>query len=191
MPTIPCAAERSHCIREPTSTTGRCRSSPNPVASQPASVDLQTTCSPGSGSPFATRHRRPWGFGKRAARWPGAELMARYLLTIKEAAQALGVSERHIKQLIHEADCNRKSRWRFGREIVDMSPLHSRRRTLRINIHAVVPGLERPAAPTTPAFSPGCGRSLPRPPRQCDSDRCVPGRSADVVQRCGPSAGQP
>lgn len=73
--------------------------------------------------------------------------MARYLLTVKEAAQALGVSERHIKNLIHEADVNRKSRWRFGREIVDMSPVGSVRRTLRININAVVPQLETARLP--------------------------------------------
>lgn len=75
--------------------------------------------------------------------------MARYLLTVKEAAEALGVSERHIKNLIHEADVNRKSRWRFGREIVDMSPLGSMRRTLRININAVVPDLEQQRAQAT------------------------------------------
>lgn len=68
--------------------------------------------------------------------------MARYLLTIREAAAALSVSERHIKNLIHEADANRKSRWRFGRELIDLAPLGSQRRMVRININAVVPGLE-------------------------------------------------
>lgn len=68
--------------------------------------------------------------------------MSRYLLTIAEAAEALGVSERHIKNLIAEADANRKSRWRWGRELVDLAPLHSQRRTVRINVNAVVPGLE-------------------------------------------------
>lgn len=68
--------------------------------------------------------------------------MARYLLTIAEAAEALGVSERHIKNLIAEADANRKSRWKWGRELVDLAPLGSQRRTVRININAVVPGLE-------------------------------------------------
>ena len=72
--------------------------------------------------------------------------MARYLLTVKEAADALGVSERHIKRLIHEADSDRRSRWRFGREIVDMSPKGAQRRTLRINANAVVPGLETQSA---------------------------------------------
>lgn len=68
--------------------------------------------------------------------------MARYLLTIPEAAEALGVSTRHIERLIAEADANRKSRWRWGRELVDLAPLGSRRRTVRINVNAVVPGLE-------------------------------------------------
>ena len=61
------------------------------------------------------------------------------LLTVKEAAAVMGVSPRHIHNLIHEADVDRKSRWRFGREIVDLSPKHSVRRTLRINIQAVIP----------------------------------------------------
>lgn len=72
--------------------------------------------------------------------------MTRYLLTIKEAAVALSVSERHIKNLIQEADANRKSRWRWGRELVDLSPLGSRRRMVRVNVNAVVPGLELSAS---------------------------------------------
>lgn len=68
--------------------------------------------------------------------------MARYLLTIPEAAEALGVSKRHIERLIAEAIANRKSRWRFGRELVDLAPLGSQRRMVRINVNAVVPGLE-------------------------------------------------
>lgn len=61
------------------------------------------------------------------------------LLTVKQAAQVLGVSARHIERLIHEADVDRKSRWRFGREIVDLTPRNSARRTLRINVAAVAP----------------------------------------------------
>jgi len=61
----------------------------------------------------------------------------RSLLTIREAAAALGVSTRHIERLIHEADLDRRSRWRFGREIIDLSPKGSLRRTLRINLYAV------------------------------------------------------
>lgn len=71
--------------------------------------------------------------------------MSRYLLTPREAAQALGVSERHIQRLIAEAIANRKSRWRFGRELVDLAPLGSQRRMVRINVNAVVPGLEATA----------------------------------------------
>lgn len=69
----------------------------------------------------------------------------RYLLTVADAAEALGVSKRHIERLIEEATANRKSRWRFGRELVDLAPLGSQRRTVRVNINAVVPGLELPA----------------------------------------------
>jgi excisionase family DNA binding protein len=61
----------------------------------------------------------------------------RSLLTIREAAAALGVSVSHIKRLIHEADLDRRSRWRFGREIIDLSHKGSLRRTLRINVYAV------------------------------------------------------
>lgn len=69
----------------------------------------------------------------------------RHLLTVAEAAEALGVSERHIKRLINEAEANRKSRWRFGRELIDLAPLGSQRRMVRINLAAVVPGLSSAA----------------------------------------------
>jgi len=65
----------------------------------------------------------------------------RRLLTVAEAAEAFGCSTRHIDRLIHEADCNRKSRWRWGRELIDLSPVGSQRRTVRINIQAIVPEL--------------------------------------------------
>ncbi len=68
--------------------------------------------------------------------------MTRHLMQIPDAAAALGVSERHIKRLIEEATRCRKSRWRFGRELVDLAPLGSQRRMVRVNINAVVPGLE-------------------------------------------------
>lgn len=67
--------------------------------------------------------------------------MARYLLTITEAAESLGVSTRHIERLIAEADANRKSRWRWGRELIDLAPVGSSRRTVRVNLAAVVPCL--------------------------------------------------
>jgi len=69
---------------------------------------------------------------------------ARVLLTVAEAAEALGVSDRHIKRLIHEADANRKSRWRWGRELIDLAPVGSSRRTVRVNVAAVVPGVGQP-----------------------------------------------
>ncbi|MEB3234654.1 MAG: hypothetical protein VKM98_04420 [Cyanobacteriota bacterium] len=67
--------------------------------------------------------------------------VARVLLTVAEAAEALGVTDRHIKRLIHEADANRRSRWRWGRELIDLAPVGSSRRLVRINLAAVAPGL--------------------------------------------------
>lgn len=66
----------------------------------------------------------------------------RILHTIPQAAEALGCSERHIKRLIAEANANRKSRWRFGRELIDLAPLGAQRRMVRVNVAAVVPTLE-------------------------------------------------
>lgn len=80
----------------------------------------------------------------------------RYLLTIDEAAEALSLSQTHIKKLIREADLSKRSRWKHGREIVDVTPMNSARRTLRININAVVPGLD-----LTPPAHPSQG-SLPQ-----------------------------
>jgi hypothetical protein len=67
----------------------------------------------------------------------------RLLFTIAEAAEALAVSERHIKRLIAEADACRKSRWRWGRELIDLSPVDAQRRTVRVNVAAVVPELRQ------------------------------------------------
>ncbi|WP_216915959.1 MULTISPECIES: hypothetical protein [unclassified Synechococcus] len=66
----------------------------------------------------------------------------RILHTIPQAAKALGCSPRHIRRLIAEADANRKSRWRFGRELIDLAPLGAQRRMVRVNVAAVVPTLE-------------------------------------------------
>jgi hypothetical protein len=63
----------------------------------------------------------------------------RLLLTVAEAADALAVSQSHIKRLIHEADSCRKSRWRWGRELVDLSQAGAQRRMVRVNVAAVVP----------------------------------------------------
>ena len=100
--------------------------------------------------------------------------MARVLLTLAEAAEALGVSKRHVERLVAEADANRKSRWRWGRELIDLAPVGASRRTVRVNLAAVVPGL--PAAPSP----------LPLPP---DAAGCAPGRSSSAALPCGPSAG--
>jgi len=67
----------------------------------------------------------------------------RLLLTVAEAADALGCSTRHIERLIHEADSCRKSRWRWGRELVDLSQAGAQRRMVRVNVAAVVPELRR------------------------------------------------
>ena len=70
---------------------------------------------------------------------------ARVLLTVAEAAEALGVSGRHIKRLVAEADANRKSRWRWGRELIDLAPVGSSRRCVRVNVAAVAPGVGQPS----------------------------------------------
>jgi hypothetical protein len=97
--------------------------------------------------------------------------MARVLLTIAEAAEALGVSKRHIERLIAEADANRKSRWRWGRELIDLAPVGASRRTVRVNLAAVVPGLLSAPAPQ------------PLPP---DAAECGPGTSGRVAAGCVP-----
>ena len=66
---------------------------------------------------------------------------ARILLTVAEAAEALKASDRHIKRLIAEADANRKNRWRWGRELIDLAPVGSSRRCVRVNVAAVAPGV--------------------------------------------------
>ena len=64
--------------------------------------------------------------------------MSRELVTLKQAADRLNVSHRHIQRLIEEADVWPKgSRWKFGREIINLSTKDALRRTLRINLDAV------------------------------------------------------
>ena len=63
--------------------------------------------------------------------------MTRQLVTLKEAAEAMGVSYRHVQRLVEEANTTKQSRWRYGREIVNLSPATAVRRTLRINLSAV------------------------------------------------------
>ena len=54
--------------------------------------------------------------------------------TVKEAAAELKVSTRHIARLIAEADAApTQSRWKWGKQLVDLGPKTSTRRTVRIN----------------------------------------------------------
>ena len=64
--------------------------------------------------------------------------MTRKLHTIKDAAQILGVSVRHIRDMIHEADTFKGSTWKFGRELINMSQKTAKRRTIRVNVDAVI-----------------------------------------------------
>ena len=74
------------------------------------------------------------------AYWVLLITMARVLLTPKEAAVAMGVSINHVRRLIDEADSlGKRARWRHGKEIIDLSPINSVRRTLRISMSAVLP----------------------------------------------------
>jgi hypothetical protein len=61
------------------------------------------------------------------------------LLTITEAAEVLGCTTRHIRRLIAEADSSRRSRWRWGRELIDLAPVGSQRMMVQVNVAAVVP----------------------------------------------------
>lgn len=63
------------------------------------------------------------------------------LLTVEDAAVALSCSPKTIRRLIDEADANRKSRWRWGRELIDLAPVGSSRRMVRVNVAAVAPGV--------------------------------------------------
>ena len=55
------------------------------------------------------------------------------LLTIQQAADALGVSRRHVQNLIEEAQTTpRIARWKEKRDFVDLTPAGSIRRTIRI-----------------------------------------------------------
>ena len=52
----------------------------------------------------------------------------------------MGVSYKHIRRLIEEADTlGKRARWRHGKEIIDLSPVTSVNRTLRIKVSAVLP----------------------------------------------------
>jgi excisionase family DNA binding protein len=64
--------------------------------------------------------------------------MTRQLVTLKEAAEVMGVSYRHVQRLVEEADLSKQSRWRYGRELINLSPATAVRRTLRVNLAAVI-----------------------------------------------------
>ena len=61
--------------------------------------------------------------------------------TISEAAEQLAVSRRFIEKLIEEADSSKKSRWRWGHELIELTPRSSTKRVIRINLQAVCPAL--------------------------------------------------
>jgi hypothetical protein len=63
------------------------------------------------------------------------------LLTIEDAAVALSMSPSTIRRLVADADANRKSRWRWGRELIDVAPSGSSKRMVRVNVAAVAPGV--------------------------------------------------
>ena len=60
------------------------------------------------------------------------------LLTIQQAADAMGVSRRHVQNLVDEGLTQpRIARWKEKRDFVDLSPATSARRTIRIIPQAV------------------------------------------------------
>ena len=71
----------------------------------------------------------------------------RKLLSIKEAAQLLGVEATTIRRLIADADTNKRSTWRYGKEIIDLTPSGNKNRILRINPSAVSPSVDVLASP--------------------------------------------
>ena len=69
------------------------------------------------------------------------------LLSIKEAAELMGVSYWTIYMLIADADTNKRSTWRYGKEIIDLTPSGNKNRILRINPAAVSPSVDVLASP--------------------------------------------
>lgn len=60
------------------------------------------------------------------------------MATIAEAAEVLNVSRRHIEKLIEEADTYKKSRWRWGKELIELTPVSSTKRTIRVDLSKVL-----------------------------------------------------
>jgi len=79
------------------------------------------------------------------------------LLTIQEAADIMGVSYHTIRRLVDDAYANKKSAWRIGREIIDLTPSTSKLRTIRIDPQAVAPAVAELVDP------PGSDQSLLTP----------------------------
>jgi hypothetical protein len=60
------------------------------------------------------------------------------MLSIKQAAVAMGVSYDVVRDLVSEAIANpKKARWKEGREFVDLSTLKAKKRLIRIRPSAV------------------------------------------------------
>ena len=62
------------------------------------------------------------------------------MATIAEAAEVLNVSRRHIEKLIEEADTYKKSRWRWGKELIELTPVSSTKRTIRVDLSKILTG---------------------------------------------------
>ena len=59
------------------------------------------------------------------------------MLTIQQAAEAMGVSYYAVRDLVNEALENpKKARWKEGREFVDYSTLKAKKRLIRIRPEA-------------------------------------------------------
>ena len=59
------------------------------------------------------------------------------MLSIKQAAEAMGVSHYVVRDLVNEAlDNPKKARWKEGREFIDFSTLKAKKRLIRIRPEA-------------------------------------------------------
>lgn len=58
------------------------------------------------------------------------------LLSIQEAADLFAVSRKHIQKLIDEADTIKNPRWRWGKELIELTPKASGKRVIRVNVTA-------------------------------------------------------
>lgn len=65
-------------------------------------------------------------------------------LTMKEAAEMMNVSYWTVKALVDEAYVSKKSKWKEGREFINLATLTAKRRIIRIRSSAL--GLEPQAS---------------------------------------------